>query len=462
MRTILIYPSRKPHLSLLVLLLSAYTGFSQSTLLDKYIDSAFKNNIVLQQKNISLEKAEYALEVAKGFYYPTVAFQAGYQTAAGGRDISLPIADLLNNVYSTLNRLTQTTDFQQLKNQTINFLPENFYDAKVRTTVPIVNSDIKYNKKINAQQIFLSKYEIEIYKRDLVKDIKTAYFNYLNALEAISIYKSSLQLANEGKRVNEKLVENGKGLPAYVLRSNSEIENVKAQVTAAEQQANNAKLYFNFLLNRGQSEEIDTQYNAETQINDIPGLLAGEKRASGREELKALQQVVSVNETVLEMNKAVYYPKLNGFLDLGSQSQNWKFNSQSRYYMVGLQLDVPIFAGFRNRNKIKQAGLDVKNAQLNAEQVKQQLDLSGSVARNNLVSAYQTFLSSQKQLEAAQAYQRLIERGYREGSNTFIETVDARNQLTQSQLLVSVNQYKVLIAAAGLERETASFNLPNQ
>ncbi|MEJ0102027.1 MAG: TolC family protein [Bacteroidota bacterium] len=368
----------------------------------------------------------------------------------------------LNNVYSTLNRLTQTTDFQQLKNQSINFLPENFYDAKVRTTVPIINPDIKYNKKINAQEIFLSKYEIEIYKRDLVKNIKTAYFNYLNALEAISIYKSSLQLANEGKRVNEKLVENGKGLPAYVLRSNSEIENVKARITAAEQQANNTRLYFNFLLNRNQSEEIGIQYNAEAQIKNIPGLLTGEKPASGREELKALQQVISVNETVFQMNKAVYYPKLNGFLDLGSQAQNWKFNSQSRYYMVGLQLDVPIFAGFRNRNKIKQAGLDVKNAQLNAEQVKQQLDLSGSVARNNLVSAYQTFLSSQKQLEAAQAYQRLIERGYREGSNTFIETVDARNQLTQSQLLVSVNQYNVLIAAAGLERETASFNLPNQ
>ncbi|MES1223715.1 MAG: TolC family protein, partial [Bacteroidota bacterium] len=301
-----------------------------------------------------------------------------------------------------------------------------------------------------------------IYKRDLVKDIKTAYFNYLNSLDAISIYKSSLQLANEGKRVNEKLVENGKGLPAYVLRSNSEIENVKAQITNAEQQANNARLYFNFLLNRNQDEEIDTHYNPDKQVKTIPDLIAGSNPSGSREEIKALQQSVTLNETVLQMNKAVYYPKLNGFLDLGSQAQNWKFNSQSRYYMVGLQLDVPIFAGFRNRNKIKQSGLDVKNAQLNAEQVKQKIDLSANVARNNLVSAYQSFLSSKKQLEAAQAYQRLIERGYKEGTNTFIETVDARNQLTQSQLLVSVNQYKVLIAATSLERETASFNLTNQ
>jgi outer membrane protein TolC len=459
MRTILIKPPKSA--PLLLLLFVFYSGYSQNSLTG-YIDSAFKNNIVLQQKNISLEKAEYALQIAKGFYYPTVAFQAGYQTAGGGRNIEFPVGDLLNNVYSTLNQLTQTNDFHPLKNQSINFLPTDFYDAKVRTTVPILNSDIKYNKQISQQQITLSKYEIEIYKRDLVKDIKTAYFNYLNALEAISIYKSSLQLANEGKRVNEKLVENGKGLPAYVLRSNSEIENVKAQITTAEQQANNAKLYFNFLLNRNQDETIDTFYDAVTQITAIPDAITNNNTAAGREEIKALQQSVVLNETVLQMNKAVYYPKLNGFLDLGSQAQNWKFNSQSRYYMVGLQLDVPIFAGFRNRNKIKQSGLDIKNAQLSLDQVKQKIDLSGNVARNNLVSVYQTFLSSQKQLEAAQAYQRLIERGYREGTNTFIETIDARNQLTQSQLLVSVNQYKVLIAAANLERETASFNLPNQ
>src|SRR5882724_4264679 len=123
MRTILI-KTRKPLLVLCVLT-SVNNAFAQPGLLDNYIDSAFKNNIVLQQKNISLEKAEYALQIAKGFYYPTVAFSAGYQTSGGGRDINFPIGDLLNNVYSTLNKLTQTNDFAQLKNQHINFLPQN-------------------------------------------------------------------------------------------------------------------------------------------------------------------------------------------------------------------------------------------------------------------------------------------------------------------------------------------------
>lgn len=460
MRTILSFCKK---LTVFIAVLAAgFSAVAQDHVLDAYIDSAFANNIVLQQKNISLEKAGYALQAAKGLYYPTVAFQAGYQTADGGRDIQLPLGDLLNGVYASLNQLTQSNKFPQLKNESINFLPTNFYDARIRTTVPIINADISYNKKISEQQLIISEYETEIYKRELVKSVKTAYYNYRMASEAVKIYQTALQLAEEGKRVNEKLLENGKGLPAYIVRATSEIENVKSQIITAQQQQDNAKRYFNFLLNRDQQITIDTDADANTGVIAAQGVIAKEISTAQREELKALKEAVTLNATVLQMNKAVYYPKLNGFLDLGSQAQNWKFNAQSRYYMVGLQLDVPIFAGFRNRNKIKQSDLDVRNAQLTLDQAKQQLDFAGNVAANNLLSAYHTFLSAQKQLEAAQTYQRLIDRGYKEGVNTYIETIDARSQLTQAQLAVSINQYKVLTAAAGVERESASFNLQKQ
>ncbi len=450
----------KPRCTILAAALCiAGNASAQPTMLDAYIDSAFANNIVLQQKNISLERAGTALDIAKGWFLPTVSFQMGYQTAGGGRDINLPLGDLLNGAYATLNQLTGTNNFPQLSNQRINFLPHNFYDAKVRTTMPIYNPDIRFNKQIAEQQIVLSEYEVDIYKRQLVQNIKSAYFNYLTALKSISIYRTALDLANEGKRVNQKLLDNGKGLPAYVLRANAEIEQVNAQVNTAEQQAENAKLYFNFLLNREQHTPIDTSYGAEQALTEIVTLLGTDAVSSGREELKALQQAININETVLQMNKQVYMPRLNGVLDLGSQAENWKFNTQSRYYLLGLQLEVPIFAGNRNKNKIRQSELDVRSARLSLEQVRQQLTLGSSAAKNNLRSSWQVFSATGKQLEAASSYQRLIERGYREGTNTFIETIDARNQFTQAQLLQVINQYKLLASAAELERETATYLL---
>jgi outer membrane protein TolC len=178
-----------------------------------------------------------------------------------------------------------------------------------------------------------------------------------------------------------------------------------------------------------------------------------------REELKMLRESVELNNNVARMNKLFWVPKLNGFLDLGSQAQDWKVSSSSRYYLLGVQLDVPLFAGNRNRNKVKLTNLDVQSAQLNFSGNSQQINLSAQSAKNNLYTAHQNYQSAQKQQEAAQSYQKLIDKGYKEGVNTFIEAIDARNQLTQSQLQVTISRYRVLSAAAQYERETASYTI---
>jgi outer membrane protein TolC len=431
----------------------------QTSVLEGYIDEGMQNNLVLKRKNISLDKALLALKTAKSMYQPSVALQASYSTATGGRSISLPLGDLMNPVYATLNQLTNSQNFPMLENESINFLPKNYYDAKVRTTVPIINTDIVYNRKINEQQVTLQEFEVQTYERELIKNIKSAYFNFLNAQQAVKIYQSALRLAEESKRVNERLLESGKGLHAYVLRSNSEIEQVRAQVTQAVQQQVNARLYFNSLLNKDGETAIDTTYDADDALTKATILLQSAPEISGREELKSLQQVIGINENVIKMNKKFSIPKISGFLDLGSQAEQMRFNNQSRYAMVGLQFDLPIYNGNRNRIKVKQSQLELEDASLNREYIKRQLQVSSNVAKNNLLASWQTYQSSLKQLESASSYQRLIDKGYQAGTNTYIETIDARNQLTGAQLSTLVNKYNVLLAAAELERETAAYPL---
>jgi outer membrane protein TolC len=159
------------------------------------------------------------------------------------------------------------------------------------------------------------------------------------------------------------------------------------------------------------------------------------------------------------MNSLFWSPRINGFVDVGLQSENMKYTTQAQYYLLGVQLDMPLFAGNTNRNKINQAKLDLKNTELSTTNTRNQLNLVLHQSHNSLVSAWQNYLSAQKQFEAAQSYQKLIDKGYKEGVNTFIESIDARNQLTSAQLLVTINQFKLLIAEANLERETAGYEL---
>lgn len=427
--------------------------------LDDYIRMGIDSNQVLQQRTIMLEKAMLSLKIANGMFVPSIGLIGNYTTGDGGRSIALPVGDLLNPVYATLNQLTSSDQFPQIENVNQNFFPKNFYDVRVRTSMPLINTDLVYNKKIQLQQRMLQEFEVAIYKRELVKNIKVAYYNYLSALEAKGIYESAMSRALESKRVNESLLTNGKGLPAYVLRAESEIENIKAQLTEAEQLVKNGKLYFNFLLNRDSEADINADFDPVKAVNLTAGTQPSETSVREREELLQLQSAVELNSTVLKMKQAFWMPKLSGFVDLGAQAENLKYNSDANYYLIGLQLDMPLFAGFTNRYRIQQAKLDVRNTELNYGLITNQLKMSTKVARNAVSSAYQNYLSAQKQYEASLSYQKLIDRGYKEGVSTFIESIDARNQLTTTQLLLNINRYKVLIAEANLERETAAYSL---
>jgi outer membrane protein TolC len=421
--------------------------------LEKYIETGLKNNLVLQEKNISLESALNALKTANSLFFPSVDFKGDFQSGDGGRSISFPIGDMLNPVYRTLNQLTSANAFPDINNVDVNFFPHNFYDLKVRTSLPVINSDLIYNRTIRKQQITMQEYDVEIYKSELTRNIQVAYYNYLSAAKSIAIYDGALSLAREARRMNQSLLDNGKSLRAYVLRSESEIQGLEAKRTSALQQMKNARMYFSFLLNTNPDEAIDTAFVLSVDQNIVDQYLLHEASINNRTELKALDQSASICQIVLKMNKAYWVPKLNGFLDLGSQAGDWKFNNQSKYYFLGFQLDFPLFSAGRNRIRIKQSELALKNQLLNNTYTKNQIRLSADMARNSLMESYKNYAAAIKQLDASTAYNKLIEKGYQEGINTFIETIDARNQLTTASLQMVINKYQLLAALATYERE---------
>jgi outer membrane protein TolC len=432
----------------------------QKSILDEYIEMGFQQNIVVQQKLISAEKALLSLQSAQSLYQPTLAFQGGYQTGEGGRSISFPVGDMLNPVYSTLNQLTKSSAFPQIANVETNFFPRNFYDVKLTTVMPIYNRDISINKEIQSQTLGIQKADIQVYKRELVKNIKTAYLNYLMAHKAIGIYQNGLLLAQEGKKINEKLLANGKGLPAYILRSENEVVQMASQLSEAEKQAESAKMYFNFLLNRELQTEVKTNFDEQEALDILKKNQMAD--ADQREELGMLKQAISLQQSVVKMNESFYLPKLNGYLNLGSQSSNWDFNQKSTYYLLGMQLDIPIFSGKRNLNKIKQSAMDVDMAKKSLDLTSKQVSLALQIAQKNLTQTWVAFRASQKQIDVANTYQKLIDKGYKEGVNTYIETLDARSQWTNAHLALNINQFKILIAAAQVEREAASYPLKNE
>jgi outer membrane protein len=448
-------PLSKPGFYILLLLFFSCAASAQNVL-DSYIKEGLTNNLVLKQKNISLEKSMVALKEAKSLFLPTTWFETQYTLAQGGRSIDIPIGDLLNPVYTTLNQLTGSNKFPQVSNASEQFLPNNFYDVRIKTTMPIINPDLKINQSIKQQQTLLQQNEIDIYKRELVKNIKTAYYTYLLASKAITIYENALVVVNQNLKVNQSLLSNGKGLPAYVARAESEVKQVETQVENARKEQLNAQAYFNFLLNQSLNNAIATEEPLLPESTELV-LQQTADSITNREELKSLSIATAISNNILKMNRSFRTPRLNTFLDLAAQGFDFKVSNKSFFYLGGLQLQIPIFNGKRNLYKIEQTQLDLKNLSYTTELTQKQLALAAFVSHSNARTSFSNYAASLKQQEAAQQYFKLIDRGFKEGVNSFIEFLDARNQVTNAQLQVTINKYRYFSTMAEYERQTASY-----
>jgi outer membrane protein TolC len=435
----------------LVLLCCGFLGYSQSKL-DNYILIGLKSNEVIKQHNFDIKKSVYALKEARSLFYPTVSLNANYTVADGGRTIDIPIGDILNPVYSTLNQITNSNAFPALQNQSVLINPDNFYDAKIHTTMPLLNFEIIYNKRIKSQQSSLQKIELEIYQRELVKEIKIAYYKYLQSIEGVHIYEDALKLVKENQRVNRSLFKNDKINRTAVLRSDNEVIRIEANLETAKQTSNNAKSYFNFLIN----QKLDSEIEIDSDNENLPNVMVSENTLN-REELSKLNQVSEINENVNKLTQSYWYPKLSGFADVGFQDFDFEVNKDSRYYFAGLGLEWNIFSGNKNKYKIKQVELDSQKINSQTDNVKQQLLLQFQISQNNLKSALEQFHADKNQKQSAQKYNEDITKLYKEGQAIYIELLDAQNQWVNAQLNTNISLYNSWIAFAEMERVNATF-----
>lgn len=439
----------------LSLLVTVGTGHLRSqNLLDDYVRQGLDANESIRQQNFLLEKSISALAEAKSMFLPNVALLSTYTKADGGRTIDFPTGDLFNGVYATLNQLTSSNAFPQLQNQRILLNPDNFYDAKFRITQPILNAELSYNKRIRSKQVDLQKNEVLLFKRELVKEIKTAYFNYLKAKNATKIYRSYLTLVTEGERVNQKLLDNGKTNRTALIRSQNEVSKINASITASLKTEESARSYFNFLLNRKLTDSI-----AVENITELPQYIASTENVAQREELSKLGIASEISKDVNGLAHSYLIPKVGASLDLGSQAFDWKFDKYSRYYLLGISLEWNLFAFGKNTHRVNQTIADQQAIQAQTEYVRQQLLTELSVKRADFESMIAQYEAAQSQLITSKTYYRDMSKLYKEGMTIYIELLDAQNQWVDAQLKSNMTLFDTWIAYTAIERANASFNL---
>lgn len=447
---------------ILVLPLLAYSRqgeSSQPDVLENYVQEALRSNLTLQQQQNAYQQSLQSLAQARALFLPSAGISATYSLAQGGRNISIPVGDLLNPVYATLNQLTDSQMFPQIANVSEQFLPNRFHETKLRVVQPLFNSDIWYNYKAQQQMVSVQDAKRMAYENELKGTVREAYFNYLQAAEAVRVYENTLLLVNEQLQLTERFFAAQTVTRDAVYNVQLEKSRVEAMLADAEKNSELAQSWFNFLLNRDLQEEIeiDLRFAGEEPVISLNQNLQSEAEIAfvSRHELTQLEKAEEASRYLVELNGARrIMPNLSVIGDLGYQGFDYRFDGDQQFSMLIFSLQWELFKGGARKAAYQSAVLQRSNLELQEEQLRKQIELEVTRAYEEVKTAKKNLESSADALAAAESSFRITRARFAQNQVLPIEYQQAQNNYTNAQLTHTIAKYKLYRSLNELDKVT--------
>ncbi|MFN4147304.1 MAG: TolC family protein [Runella sp.] len=446
---------------LIVLLPLCGWGDCYGQVLESYVQRGLQHNLALKQENLEIEKALESIHQARALFFPRITFNPTYSLAAGGRRLQFPVGDLLNPVYSTLNQITRTNSFPQIANVDELLAPNNFHDTKFNIQYSIYNPEIKYNYLIQKQMLSVQEAKKKVLENEIRYNIETAYYQYLQTIEALKILDNARTTLNELLRLNQKLVANQVATKDIIIAADYEISKLNQQMAVMVKNREMAKAYFNYLSPPTPNGGV----HAEILIPD-GGFTGGELKIAfdkamntsnttpleGGRLITQLDRAIEVSKTAIALQEqAAFRPSVfvGGFT--GFQGFGYTFSGQA-YAIAQFGLSWDLFKGYERKSKIQQAKIQTEILKTKKLEVEQQLDLQATQAYLELDATRQNLKLVTDAQAKAEAYFKVIDSKFRNGNVLFIEWVKAQNEVVAAQLQQSLTKVEVLIKYSLLQK----------
>jgi len=434
---------------------------------DALVAEALESNLGLTAVQAGVDQRLAALDMARARFLPTLDLQLRYSRADGGREIELPVGDLLNPAYSSLNALLaaagQPAPFTPIANQKFSFLREREQDSVLRLSQPLYDARIGAARRQAAYGYDAARYGLDAYRQQLERDVRQAYYRWLASRDAVGILAATLELAKENERVNGSLFRNGKVTRDLVLRAEADRLQVQQNLDRTRATESLALRYVNLLCNAPLTRELEA---ASVTDEDLPRLAARIPRPAGaaaaalqledaalerRAELRQLEAGVAAAGESERIAKAAFKPQVALAVDAGTQGGEWDYSDEDPYVMASVIVRFSLFSGGADRASVRAAR--ARGAELEAGRAlaEQQIRMQVHEAVTDLEVAEASLATANRRADAAAAAFEIVAKKRDLGQVSPAEYLDAQRALTEARLNGNVTRFDALAALAQVE-----------
>ena len=326
------------------------------------------------------------------------------------------------------------------------------YGVQITGRQPIVNQSNRTAIAQSERSLVSSLADLDAAEQDLMLRVSQAYFDVLGAQDTLATTRASKAAIAEQLASAKRNFEVGTATITDTREAQARFDLATAQEIAAENDLRTKRIALDQLV--GQSNVIPRQLRVPVVLpvpkSDVEEYVsrAAEEHPSVRRALVAYE----VAQLETEKARAQSLPTVDAVASVGNGRGLFQPGLFGQNTSIGVQLNMPIFAGGAIQNRIKET-------LVLEERARNDLAAARRGVTQTTRQAYYTLLSGAAQvkaLEAAEASSQLAleatQVGYRVGIRVNVDVLNAQSQLFQTRRDLARARYDVLLATLRLRQ----------
>jgi outer membrane protein len=255
--------------------------------------------------------------------------------------------------------------------------------------------------------------------------------------QIVKINESSLADAQAQLESIKLFVEAGKKTQLDIY--NQDVQ-VAQKELALEQSKNNldksiADLVFDSNLPQDRQYTVSqTEFTTELSLESVNAYVARNSNPevlintaiNNRNDFKYTRESIDISESNYELTRnALLFPTISGFSTYGLSAPKIGDLTNSKVFTIGLNISYPIFQGFSLDVQKQQAQINLRSANQDLEQLKNQISTEIKKAVYDLKSLNKQIEITERNIKAAEQNRLLAEESYRAGLGTLLDVQTA-------------------------------------
>lgn len=425
--------------------------------IEKSVALALAQNPQLQIAEKELAKAKAGVGEAYSVILPQLDAYAGFQHNWEIQTSRIPnfIKPMLGPLAGVIPEIEQMPDYVDIAFGLENMLN---YGATVRQPLFLGWSGIAGIQAAKAGAR-AAEHNVNLQKQNLIYQSASTFYACLLARELIDVREEALAQARENLEVVNKQYNVGAASGFDRMRAEVEVANLEPELISARNDYQFTLTTLRNVLGLDRDTGIEISGEFVYMDDDLRNLSLAEIQdlaLAERPEIKALSEQQTITRQGVTIARSNFLPKLFFQTDYSYLAMKNDFNFQKEDFSKGfysaINLQIPLFHGFRSQKQYQKAKLDQK-MMLDAEkQLRDAIIAEAEIAYNKFMEAKEKYLSASKTVEMATEALRLANLMYEEGASTQLDVLSSRLALTRARLSYATSLFEYQVSRYQLRR----------